>query len=105
MPRPKEYSEEEAKKCKNMRDREQRKKKNETMTDAQKAAQTEGWARQTRDHMKHINFVSKKDGQITAGLPIKWTLERCWDNVITRSDFKSETIFGFLSPNYTGQHT
>ena len=41
----------------------------------------------------------------TAGLPIRWTLGRCWDDVITRSDFKSETIFGFLSLNYMGQHT
>ena len=40
----------------------------------------------------------------TAGLPIRWTLGRRWDDFITRSDFKSETIFGFLSPNYTGQH-
>ena len=70
MPRLKEYSDEEAKKHKNTRDRERRKKKNETMTDAQKAAQREGWARRkkstmTRNHMNHINFVLKRDGQIT----------------------------------------
>ena len=41
----------------------------------------------------------------TAGLAIRWTLGRRWDNVITRSDFKSETIFGFLSPSYEGQDT
>ena len=28
-----------------------------------------------------------------------------WDDVITWSDFKSETILRFLSPNYTGQCT
>ena len=51
--------------------------------------------------------TERSDSRIeaTAGLPIRWTLGRRWDNVITRADFKSETIFGFLSPNYTGQHT
>ena len=41
----------------------------------------------------------------TAGLPLNYKLGPRWDDVITWSDFKSETIFGFLSPNYTGQHT
>ena len=30
----------------------------------------------------------------------RWTLGRRWDDVVTRSNFKSETIFGFLSPSY-----
>ena len=42
---------------------------------------------------------------VTAGLPIRWTLERCLEDIITRSGFKSETIFRFLGLNYTGQHT
>ena len=29
----------------------------------------------------------------------------CWDVVITRSDLKSVTSFGILSPDYTGQST
>ena len=43
--------------------------------------------------------------QSTAGLPISCTLGSCWDVVITRSNFKSEAIFRFLSPNYMGKHT
>ena len=42
---------------------------------------------------------------ITAELPFSFTLGRRWNVVITRSDFKSKTIFGFLNPNYTGQST
>ena len=41
----------------------------------------------------------------TAGLSVSYNLGPRWDDVITWSDFKSETIFGFLSPNYTGQCT
>ena len=41
----------------------------------------------------------------TAELPIRGSLGCRWDVVITRSNFKSETIFGFLSPNYMGQVT
>ena len=41
----------------------------------------------------------------TAGLPMSYKLGPRWDDFITWSDFKSETIFGFLSPNYTGQCT
>ena len=41
----------------------------------------------------------------TAGFPIRWTFGRHWADVTTKSDFKSETIFGILSPNYTEQHT
>ena len=35
----------------------------------------------------------------TSGLSFSCTLGHCWYVVITRSDFKSETILGFLSPN------
>ena len=41
----------------------------------------------------------------TAGLSMSYKLGPRWDDVIPWSDFKSETVFGFLSPNYTGQHT
>ena len=41
----------------------------------------------------------------TAGLPMSYKLGPHWDDVITWSNFKSETSFGFLSPNYTGQCT
>ena len=41
----------------------------------------------------------------TAGLSVSYKLGPRWDNVITWSDFKSETSLGFLSPNYTGQCT
>ena len=41
----------------------------------------------------------------TAGLPMSYKLGPRWDNVIPWSDFKSETIFGFPSPNFTGQRT
>ena len=44
----------------------------------------------------------KQGPLFTAGLPISWTLGHRLDDVITRSDFKSETMFGFLSPNYMG---
>ena len=43
--------------------------------------------------------------EITARLPVSYyKLGPRWDDVITWSDFKSETSFGFLSPNYTGQY-
>ena len=45
------------------------------------------------------------DSTATAGLPISYTMGRRWNAVITRSDFKSEAIFGFLSPNYTRKCT
>ena len=38
----------------------------------------------------------------TAGLPMSYKLGPPWNAVIPRSDFKSEAIFGFISPNYTG---
>jgi len=38
-----------------------------------------------------------------AELRLSCTLGPRWDVVIIRSDFKSDTIFGFLNPNYTGQ--
>ena len=38
----------------------------------------------------------------TAGLPISCTLGRYWDVVITRSDFKSETIFLIPQPKLHG---
>ena len=43
-------------------------------------------------------------GAATSGLPMSYKLGPRWDDVITWSDFKSETI-GFLSPNYTGYDT
>ena len=42
---------------------------------------------------------------VTAGLHMNYKLGPRWDDVITWFDFKSETSFGFLSPNYTGQCT
>ena len=53
------------------------------------------------DNMSVVNNTSKPES--TAGLPISSTSGRRWDVVITRSDFKSETIFEFLSSNYRGQ--
>ena len=41
----------------------------------------------------------------TAELPVSYKLGPRWDGVITWSNFKSEVIFGFLSPNYTGYDT
>ena len=40
-----------------------------------------------------------------AGLPISWTLGPCWEAVIIRSNFESDTVFRFLNPNYMGQST
>ena len=40
---------------------------------------------------------------VTAGLPMSDKLGPRWNAVITRPDFKSEAIFGFLSPTYTGK--
>ena len=40
-----------------------------------------------------------------AGLPMSYKLGPRWDGAITWSDFKSEAIFGFLSPKYTGHDT
>ena len=41
----------------------------------------------------------------TTELPVSYKLGPRLDVVITRSNFKSEAIFGFLSPNYTGHVT
>ena len=41
----------------------------------------------------------------TAGLPMSYKMGPRWNAVTTRSDFKSEAIFGFLSPNYTWKST
>ena len=57
-------------------------------------------AHRTPTHHSHLGVFTP-----TAGLPIRWTLGRRWDNVITRSNFKSEALLGFLSPNYTGHVT
>ena len=46
--------------------------------------------------------LSENYASCTAGLPVSYTLEPHWDDVITWSHFKSETSFGFLSPNFTG---
>ena len=46
--------------------------------------------------------LSPKD---TAGLPMSYKLGPRWDSAITWSNFKSEAIFGFLSPNYTWKST
>ena len=43
--------------------------------------------------------------EFTAGLPMSYKLGPRWNAVITRPDFKSEAIFGFLSPNYIGKST
>ena len=43
--------------------------------------------------------------QTTAGLPMSYKLGSRWDSAIAWSDFKSEAIFGFLSPNYTWRST
>ena len=41
----------------------------------------------------------------TAGLPMSYKLGPRWNAVITKFDFKSEAIFGFLSRNYMEQCT
>ena len=43
----------------------------------------------------------------TAGLTISYALGPRWDNAVTvtRSDFKTESSFEFLSPDYTGKGT
>ena len=54
--------------------------------------------------MRNSQFFGLHDFS-TAGLPVSYKLRPRWDDVITWLDFKSETSFGFLSPNYTGQYT
>ena len=56
----------------------------------------------------HICSISSQYSQLgssTAGLPMSYKLGPCWDGAITLSDFKSEAIFRFLGPNYTGKST
>ena len=48
---------------------------------------------------------ARSNSKVTAGLPIRWTLGPRREAVITRSNFKSDAIFGFLSPNYMGHVT
>ena len=49
---------------------------------------------------RHIATIEEPHRGCTAGLPISYTVGRRWGVTITRSDLKSEAIFGFLSPNY-----
>ena len=52
-----------------------------------------------------VFFKANKCYVCTAGLSVSYKLGPRWDDVITWSDFKSEAIFGFLSPNYMGHDT
>ena len=52
----------------------------------------------------HPDLVEKHK-EYTAELPMSYKLGPRWDGAITWSDFKSDAIFGFLSPNYTGHDT
>ena len=52
-----------------------------------------------------VILVTNHSVFITAGLSVSYKLGPRWDDVITWSDFKSEAIFGFLSPNYMGHDT
>ena len=52
-----------------------------------------------------FQFPVNKQIKNTAGLPMSYKLGPRWNTIITRPDFKSDAIFGFLSPNYTGQCT
>ena len=55
--------------------------------------------------MSKIPRLDGKQLKTTAGLPISCTVGPRWEAVIIRSNFKSEAIFGFPSPNYTGHVT
>ena len=48
---------------------------------------------------RHICAVLISHKIPTAGLLISWTLGHRLDVIITKSNFKSEAIFGFLSSN------
>ena len=48
-------------------------------------------------------LIPEQTVSATAGLPMSYKLGSRWNAVITRLDFKSEAIFGCLSPNYTGK--
>ena len=54
-------------------------------------------------HGRREEVVNVVMMEATAGLPISYKLGPRLDDVRTWSDFKSETRFGFLSPNYTGE--
>ena len=49
--------------------------------------------------------IANKQWSATAELPVSYKLGPRWDDVITWPGFKSETSFGFPSPNYMGQCT
>ena len=57
--------------------------------------------KETTDHESRDHWTVMP----TDGLLISLTLGPRWEAVMTRSYFKSEAIFGFLSPNYTGHVT
>ena len=67
------------------------------------------WRKQAcKENDRHIKWTVRLDHigvrcirNNTAGLSVSYKLGPRWDDVITWSDFKSEAIFGFLSPNYT----
>ena len=51
--------------------------------------------------MYFFSLRREESSSSTAGLPISYTVGPLWNAPIIRSDFKSEAIFGFPSPNYT----
>ena len=53
----------------------------------------------------YLSYGRSEEFSYTAGLSVSYKLGPRWDDVISWSDFKSEAIFGFLSPNYMGQCT
>ena len=55
------------------------------------------------DH--HHRYRDLKFKHDRARLPVSYKSGPHWGVVVTRSNFKSETIFGFLIPDYTGQCT
>ena len=55
---------------------------------------------------KNIEQEANLGRQLQLDYPsVNYKLGPRWDDVIPWSDFKSETSFGFLGPNYTGQCT
>ena len=46
-------------------------------------------------------LIPEQTARAAAGLPMSYKLGSRWDNVITWSNFKSETSFGFLNPKTT----
>ena len=74
------------------------------------ALQVQNYSRMLKQVIEPAKHLAKSKQWMKSQLDYSWIAHELqvgprWDDVITWSDFKIETFFGFLNRNYTGQFT